>query len=158
MPPSTLLSPDELSSRPGFTLVGALATLALLAAALAVGVPLVVKRLSARSPAAEAAAGRIESAVNRGLESVAALADSYGGTTAVWPARAAAAARAAALPDGPIRPPLVSSDAWDGPVNAPLFPPPWRLRPMFWQPLFARPAPWYFYRHPLWRAGGWRRK
>jgi hypothetical protein len=160
MPPNPLPRHAVASGRGGFTLIGALASLALLAAAVAVCVPLVVKRLGAHTPAADDAARRVESAVTRGLASVGAMADSYSGGIPGLPLRAdlAGPAVAASLPDGPIRGPAASFESGDGPMNPPPFPPPWRTQPLFWKPFFTRPAPWYFYRRPLWRTGGWRRR
>jgi hypothetical protein len=157
MPPPPWFLPSRIRALGGFTLAGAITSLALIAAAAAVCVPLVARRLRLRTPAAEEAARRVDSAVSRGLESVGALADAF--------ASAAAAIRpsvggpvAASLPDGPIGVPIYPADPWEGPPT----PPPgwahWGLRPFFWKPIFPRPAPWYFYRHPPWKAGGRLRK
>ena len=154
MTPPPSLRPDF--SRRGFTLVGGLASLALLATAVAVCVPLVVKRLRAHAPAADDAARRVEAAVTRSLESVGRLADSSGGLPDL-PAFPGVGPAAAALPDSPARP-FGAPAIWDGPVNTPCFPLPEESRRFFWKPFFTRPAPWYFYRRPPWRAGIGRRK
>jgi hypothetical protein len=160
MAPNHVLPSSTASGRGGFTLLGALGSVALLAAAVAVCVPLVIKRLGTHTPAADDAARRVEAAVTRGLASVGAMADGYGGGLPGLPALPEAGGEpvAAAVPDWPVRASPSSSDLGDGPVNPILFPSPWRRPPLFWRPLFPRPIRWYFYRRPLWRAGDWRRK
>jgi hypothetical protein len=153
MLPSPFVRVADSSGRRGFTLVGALTSLAVLAAAVAVSAPLIVKRLRARVPAADATARRVEAAVARGLDSVGALADAYSGSLAALPRVDAGEAGAASLPDRPAVFPADPAVAWDGLVN-PSFPAPWRNHPLLGRPLFPRAAPWDFYRHPRWRAGG----
>jgi hypothetical protein len=140
-------------------MVGGLASLALLAAAVAVCAPLVVKRLRAHAPAADEAARRVEAAVTQGLDSVGRLADAAGSSLAP-PARVGSDrdAAVAALPDGPTRAPGFFPPAWCVPVDPVFLPPAWGGRSPFWKPFFPRPAPWYFHRHPLWRPAAWRRK
>jgi hypothetical protein len=136
--------------------VGGLAGVALFAAAVAVCVPLVLKRLRAHAPAADETARRVEAAVTRGLGSVGALADAYRGGLP-WPG--GPDTPAAALPDAPPpRVPVHYLDPGDGPASPPFLPPPWEAPPVFWKPFYPRPAPWHFHRRPLWRAGGWRRR
>jgi hypothetical protein len=155
MPPLRLPPAARWPGQGGFTLAGTITSLVLLATAAAVCVPLVARRLRQRAPAAEEAARRVDAAVTRSLESVGSLADAYAGTAAAA-LRSATIGRpaAAALPDGPVGVPLYPGEPWVGPLDPPLSPPRWGPRPFFWKPVFARPVPWYFYRHMPWRAGG----
>ena len=154
MSPRLLPPAGEIFGRRGFTLAGSLASLALFAGAVAVCVPLVVKRLRTHAAAADETARRVEAAVTRGLASVGKLADAYDGL----PAPAPSDLPAAALPDGPRRAPLPFPEPWDGPPSSP-FVPPCGEKPLFFgRPFFPRPGPWRFYARPLWRAGGGRRR
>jgi hypothetical protein len=139
--------------------MGAITTLALLATAAAVCVPVVARRLRQRTPLAEETARRVDSAVSRGLQSMGDLAEAYAGAAveAVRPV-AGGSPPAASLPDGPVNFPNYSADSWEGPLDPPLSIPRWGFRPLFWKPVFTRPAPWYFYRRPPWRVGGRLRK
>ncbi len=160
MPPQLPSRPARFCRQEGFSLAGAITTLAVLATAAAVCVPVVARRLRQRAPQAEETARRVDSAVSRGLQSVGDLAEAYAGAAAaaVRPAAGGATPVAAAVPDGPVNLPIYAANSWEGPLDPPLSLPRWGLRPLFWKPGFTRPAPWSFYRRPPWRAGGRFRK
>jgi len=131
-----------------------MASLALLAAALAISVPLVIRRLRTRAPAVEAAARRAEDAVARGL-------DAMGELAATLPLRGDAlpGAAPAALPDALLRAPGCRFDSGEGFPASPGGPPIWRDRRRFSPtPLFPPRLPWCFDGHRPWGVGSWRRK
>jgi hypothetical protein len=154
MSPSFAVSSAYHSDRGGFTVPGALTSLAILAAAVAFGAPWVVRRLRAHAPAMDEAARRLESAVTGGLDGAGALAEATAGKAASL-VRADGSADPSEPPpsDGFINATIYPTHAWDGPVGPPLYPPLWKSPPAFWRPFFTRPAPWHFHRRPPWRAG-----
>ncbi len=159
MPPPATSRPTHSHRHEGFTLAGAITTLALLATAAAVCVPMVARRLRQRTPLAEETSRRVDAAMSRGLQTMGDLAEAYAGAAAAAIRPAAGREPAAAsLPDGPVNFPIYPSNSWEGPLDPPLSFPRWGFRPLFWKPGFTRPAPWYLYRHPPWRAGGRLRK
>jgi hypothetical protein len=147
-------SPFAFTSR-GFTLAGTLGSMAVVAAAMALCAPIVVRRLRVHAQGVETIVRRAEASIDGSLNQAVSLADATARQMAsVPPLPAVREPGAGPWPAGPVDPLVPYLGGAD---EGDCFRPRWPLRenrpPLFWRPRFRPRSPErrFWPRPPVWR-------